>query len=186
MSVVSSNKVLLKLPIVHSAGSGQRHFDPATTADSAISNGKHESEVQLENSSGIIEKGDRDRKEREGGVEAESNEGEREDGGLFPSTSENVSQTDIGEGRTFWKGENLEPLRTPLFMLEITAEGEKGKEVFAYVQQLGAVKESVLMLIDKAVASTQVMAAAAGLCHLKCPRWHESGGICMNTSRFVS
>lgn len=192
VSVESSNEVLLKLPIVHSAGSGQRYFNPATTADSVtISNGKHENEVQVETSGGVIEKGDRDKQEGEGEVEAESNVGERGEEGLHSSTSkglqEDVSKTDIGEDRTIWKGESLKPLRTPLFMLEIAPQGEKGKEVFAYAQQLGAVKESVLMLIDKAVGSTQVMAAAAGLCrHLECPRWYDSSGICMNASRFAS
>lgn len=177
MSVVSSNKVLLKLPIVHK--DGQRYFDPAklppaTTVDSAASNGKSENEDQR----GIIEEGGRDREEGEGRVEAkaeaERKMGESGQGGLYSSTSEGsrgaLSKTDISEGRTMWKGECLKPLRTPLFMLEIAAVGEKGKEVFVYVQKLGAVKESVLMLIDKAVASTQVMAAAAGLRRLECPR----------------
>lgn len=65
-------------------------------------------------------------------------------------------QTALSEGRTAWKGEMLTALRTPLFIVEIGIVGEKGKEMFAYTQRLGAVKESALVLIDKAVASTQV------------------------------
>lgn len=59
------------------------------------------------------------------------------------------------EGRIEWKGEALTALRTPLFVVEIAAAGEKGKENFAYTQRLAAVKESALVLIDKAIGSTQ-------------------------------
>lgn len=60
------------------------------------------------------------------------------------------------EGRTTWKGDILSPLRTPLFIVEITVVGDKGSEDFAFTQRLPAVKESALVLIDKAIGSTQV------------------------------
>ncbi|CAM9224577.1 unnamed protein product, partial [Hapterophycus canaliculatus] len=47
--------------------------------------------------------------------------------------------------------------RTPLFIVEITVVGNKGNEDFAYTQRLPAVKESALILIDKAIGSTQNM-----------------------------
>lgn len=73
------------------------------------------------------------------------------------STKKVESKTEtLSEGRTSWKGETLKVLRTPLFVVEITAVGEKGKEVLAYTQRLGAIKESAVALIDKAIGSTQV------------------------------
>lgn len=81
---------------------------------------------------------------------------EGEDGGpclLAPSKPKGEL---LAEGRTEWKGERLTTLRMPLFVMEVIVLGEKGSEKFAYSQRLGAVKESAVALIDKAIASTQV------------------------------
>lgn len=66
------------------------------------------------------------------------------------------------EGRTTWKGDTLSPLRTPLFIVEIAVVGDKGHEDFAYTQRIPAVKESALVLIDKAIGSTQVCGCSRG------------------------
>lgn len=134
---MSSNKVNLTTPVVPSSPRGGSPADPkpATAVDSSTAAGD-----SVDDSSGASE----------GKVSVE--------GGLLPSARRDDEAEEVSsEGRTTWNGETLRPLRTPLFVIEIAAVGEKSKETFAYSQRLGAVKESALALIDKAVVSTQVM-----------------------------
>lgn len=92
-------------------------------------------------------------------VLGEGRRGERdgEAGEPLPAKTANTDEgVIVGEGRATWRGEVLTPLRMPLFLVEIIAQGDKGQETFAFTQKVGSVKEMALTLIDKAVASTQV------------------------------
>ena len=162
MSVISSNNVRLKVPVMPSTGSAyciSTKSPSRATADSTTLTGERErQEDKSKDVSGA-------RTREKGNIEVGAGngiDGEGEGGGNGESDaktvegSREIDKIDIYEGRTMWKGETLQPLRTPLFVFEIGTVGEKGKEKFVYAQRMGALKESALTLIDKAVTSTQV------------------------------
>lgn len=140
VTVVSSNKVHLKVPVLPptSGNNSSTPRPPNQTEPDSLSGGAND---------GV------DRDLQEGGDIPGGGEGEE---GSAKLAGEGQAVDNWPEGRIQWKGEALTALRTPLFMVEISAVGEKGKEAFAYTQRLAAVKESALTLIDKAISSTQV------------------------------
>lgn len=133
VQIFSSNRVQLSVP-VPSASQPGFPGPPSATSTGLV----HENTSSNEKGSGVASRlGDADETGREGS---------------------NVSNHEEPEGRVRWRGEELTPLRMPLFLVEITTVGEKGKERFAFTQRLGAVKDTTLTLMDKAIASTQVTA----------------------------
>lgn len=154
--IVSSNKVTLTIPALPSRpSSGDRSTTPPAPSG--------QPDPSLAPRGGSNASSDN---ENEGASQTgEENGGQGESGGEEPVGNEAPPAVSDGgaaappvwsEGRTEWKGDTLTPLRTPLFVVEVAAVGEKGSEVFAYTQRLLAVKESALVLIEKAIASTQV------------------------------
>ncbi|CAM9373770.1 unnamed protein product, partial [Ectocarpus sp. 8 AP-2014] len=156
--IVSSNKVVLKIPILPDRPSQEEQTKTSSPVpglpleqspvprggSSSGSDSSNDGSQREEEGDGGVESG--------GGVEAEATP---------PATNFRDEAAAIpqvwSEGRTVWKGDTLRALRAPLFVVEIAVVGDKGSEVFAYSQRLPAVKEAALALIDKAISSTQNM-----------------------------
>lgn len=154
--IVSSSKVVLTIPVLPSRPSSDdgsaRPPSPIAQPHPSLPPRGGSTASSDNNDEGASQTGEEtDGQGEGGGEEAVGNEAP-------PATSDAGATVPLvwSEGRTEWKGDTLTALRTPLFVLEVVVVGEKGNEVFAYTQRLLAVKESALVLIDKAIASTQV------------------------------
>ncbi len=177
VKIVSSNKATLKIPILP-IGSGP------SPGESNNCNARSPTPTTVDNEPSVVRSGSnaasdsgndagegedspgRESRDGEGGGKAGGeSEGEETAGndetvangtGSASAAPAAAAPQAWSEGRTTWKGDALNALRTPLFVVEITVVGDKGSEMFAYTQRLAAVKESALALIDKAITSTQV------------------------------
>lgn len=154
--IVSSSKVVLTIPVLPSRPSSD---DGSARPPSPLA----QPDPSLAPRGGSTASSEND--EEDTSPTGQETEGQGESGGEGPVGNEaplatpdaGAAETPVwSEGRTEWKGDTLTALRTPLFVLEVVVVGEKGSEVFAYTQRLLAVKESALVLIEKAIASTQV------------------------------
>lgn len=158
VSITSSNKVRLDIPVLPSATEQYGTSTPVgrTVLNSPAPPGGDENISTTEP------------EEEEPDEDQQAMSGEEGAGGGLENSStgegRDVKPEVSSEGRTTWKGQTLEALRTPLFVVEIAVVGERGDKTFAYTQRLPAVKESALSLIDKAICSTQVMDRAGRVC----------------------
>lgn len=155
---MSSNKVILKIPILPDRPSQE---DPTKISPPVPGLPLDPSSAPRGGSSlGSDNNDDGSQREEEGDGDGESGGGvgTKATPPVMNFRDEAVATPQVwSEGRTVWKGDTLRALRAPLFVVEIAVVGEKGSEVFAYSQRLPAVKEAALALIDKAIASTQVI-----------------------------